>query len=343
MASRIEAVRAKWTALVERHPWVRWVQRWGLASASFVSGLVTLFIFRQGIAFFPVVIGYLLILWVGGAVFAEVRPRLEGRTRSFIRAALDYVIQGMYHTVLLFLLPIYYASTTLGSRNAAFLLVLAAATLLATLDPWFKALVLPHRWAVHALFVFVCFASLNVGLPLIRVPSGLALILSAALSPLTLIPVVRRARGRSWALAGLLAAVTSIVVVVGVWAVRAWIPPVPLRLAQATFARAVEKLEPVDPVSRMPVADLLRWGRLVCLTAVSAPVGLREPITHLWSKDGIPVSRVSLSVVGSSREGGYRTYSSKSTFGPDPAGRWSMDVLTRYGQLIGRVRMVVTP
>lgn len=39
---------------------------------------------------------------------------------------------------------------------------------------------------------------------------------------------------------------------------------------------------------------------------------------------------------------GYRTFSRTTAMGPDPVGRWSVDVLTGSGQLLGRVRLSVT-
>jgi hypothetical protein len=42
-------------------------------------------------------------------------------------------------------------------------------------------------------------------------------------------------------------------------------------------------------------------------------------------------------VLGGRREG-YRTYSRKTSFPDDAEGRWSVDVVTASGQLIGRLR-----
>ncbi|MBS1116715.1 MAG: hypothetical protein H6Q87_1099, partial [candidate division NC10 bacterium] len=81
-------------------------------------GLVTLLVFRRGIEYFPVFIGYLLLLWLAGVVFAGARQNLAGRAPRALSAAIDYTVQTLLHGLLLFLLPIYYASTTLRSGNA---------------------------------------------------------------------------------------------------------------------------------------------------------------------------------------------------------------------------------
>src|SRR5204862_8093220 len=124
-------------------------------------------------------------------------------------------------------------------------------------------------------------------------------------------------------------------------AARAWVPPAPLRLARATRARDVVDGEPVAPLGPTLGVDDLRG--LVAFTAVYAPAGLRQPIAHVWRRDGRVVSVVALSPVHGGRRDGFRTFSRKSVVPADPAGRWSVDVVTDSGQLIGRLRFRVTP
>jgi Protein of unknown function (DUF2914) len=85
------------------------------------------------------------------------------------------------------------------------------------------------------------------------------------------------------------------------------------------------------------------WGSLAVFTAVSAPAGLREPVFHVWSKNGVVLERIPLSPVQGGVQGGFRTYSRKADLGRDPVGSWSVDVVTAHQQLIGRVRLSVTP
>ena len=331
-----------WTALAERHRWLKWAAEWGISAASLTLGIFTLIVFRRGADYFPWILGYLILLWVGGVVFARVRKALEVRNRHLIRVAFDFAIQNLHQDLLLFLLPIYYVSTTLSSRNVSFFVLLLTAAIITTIDPLYRATILRYPWTGHALFAFGLFASLNVGLPLIRMRSAWALVLSAVLSLLALTPAIRREFGLSWRNATLGAALVACLGATILWSVRDWIPPGPLRLSAATFARSVDNLEPVEPIGRVSAADLQAWGELVCYTAVSAPAGLREPIYHLWRKDGIQVARVALSPILGGRPGGYRTYSKRSELGTDLAGHWTVDVLTVQGQLIGRVRLVVT-
>lgn len=331
-----------WTALTERHRWLQWAAEWGISAASLLLGIFTLMVFQRGADYFPWILGYLILLWVGGVVFARVRKALEVRDRHLIRIAFDFTIQNLHQDLLLFLLPIYYASTTLSSRNVSFFILLLTAAIITTIDPWYRATILRFPWTGHALFAFGLFASLNVGLPLIQVRSAWALVLSAVLSLLALTPAIRRGFGLSWRNATLGAVLGACLGATVLWSVRAWIPPGPLRLSAATFARSVEKLEPVEPIGKVSAADIQAWGSLICFTAISAPAGLREPIYHVWRRDGAQVARVALSPILGGRPGGYRTYSKRSDLGVELAGRWAVDVLTAQGQLIGRVRLVVT-
>jgi hypothetical protein len=52
---------------------------------------------------------------------------------------------------------------------------------------------------------------------------------------------------------------------------------------------------------------------------------------------------VDLSPVRGGRREGFRTYSRKAAFPADPAGRWTVDVTTSSGQLVGRLSFRVTP
>jgi len=128
----------------------------------------------------------------------------------------------------------------------------------------------------------------------------------------------------------------------GAWAVRPWIPPAPLHVARGTLAWDVAALEPVEPRSVISVSELKSRGGVVCFTAIYAPPGLREPISHVWRKDGLVVATARLSPIRGGRAQGFRTYSRRADLGPNPVGRWVVDVLTADGQLIGRVRFEVT-
>jgi len=327
---------------MRRRAWFPWARKWGVSLASLASGLLALFVFRRGLPNIAWIVGYLLLLWLVFAVFTQLRAPLLARGRHLVLDAVDYTMQTLYHNLLLFVLPSYYASATLTAANAWFVLLLAAGALVTAVDPWYRAVVHPRRWLNHALLALSMFAALNVALPLVGLRPFWALEGSVVFCALALTPALRRLGG-SWKGAAIRAVVFAGAAVVLLAPLRAWIPPAPLHLARATLAWSVSGLEPVGPLeSPISAANLRSLGGIVAYTAIYAPAGLREPVFHVWKKDGRAVATVPLSPVRGGRAEGFRTYSHKTDFGPSPAGRWEVDVVTEHGQLVGRLRFVVT-
>src|SRR5256885_1304765 len=216
---------------------------WGVSLASLSGGILTIFVFQRGLPHVAWIVGYLLLLCLLFAFLVEMRRPLEESGRKsgrFILTAANYTIQTLYHAILLFLIPAYWASTTLTSINVVFLAVLVAMAVLATFDPWYRALVHPRPGPGSPFFAVSPFAPPNLGLPLIGLP--------------------------------------------------------PAR---------------------------------------------RQPVRHVWRHNGQVVETVGLAPVLGGRREGYRTYSRKTAFPAEASGRWSVDVVTGGGQLIGRLRFRV--
>jgi hypothetical protein len=315
--------------------WRAFLRRWGISLASLASGLVTLLIFRRGVPHAGWIIGYVVVLWLLFAVLSQTREALLAGGRDLVVWAGDYTIQTLYHGLLLFVLPGYFASTTFDGVTVVFFAVLTAATLLTTIDPWYRAIVHPRPWLGLAFFGFSLFAGLNVALPLVGVPPAVAILWSAALGALGLTPTFFE-RARRWGPAGLRAAAVAVLAVGAAWIVRPAVPPAPVSLVRPTLARAVTDLEPVT------MGELIAWGGLTAFTPVAAPAALLQAIEHRWRHEGRVVSTVRLPTpVHGGRPGGFRTYSRKTDFPPDARGSWTVDVVTASGQLIGRVRFWV--
>jgi hypothetical protein len=343
ITSWLDTVRVRWVKLTARFRWLRWAEKWGISAISLVLGGLTILIFRRGIEYFPWFVGYLLLFWLAGVALAEIRHLLASGGRRLFAMVVDYTVQTLFHGLLLFLLPIYYASTTLMSANVWFLVALAGAALITTIDPWYREIVLRFDWIRVLLFGFGIFASLNVAFPLIRVPSSWDLLLSGFVSILALAPIFRRGSDTPWSAALVRASLWGVAFALFVWVLREWIPPVPLHLTRATFAKSVVQLEPVQPVAVLSTAELRAWGGVAAFSAVAAPAGLWEPIYHLWRKDGTIVEMISLSPIRGGLRAGFRTYSRKTDLGQNLAGSWTVDVLTTQDQLVGRIRLEVTP
>ena len=333
-----------WTQLDARYPWVGWVWRWGISLWSLALGLLTLFVFRRGLPHVGWIVGYLLLLWCIFAVFAELSGVLERRGRRLVVDAGEYVILSLCHNLLLFVLPAYYASATLTSVNAVFMALVVAAALVTAIDPAYRRLIHPRAWRRHLLFGFSVFAALNVALPLVGVRPILALEGSAAMAVLALTPALRQGGTVPWKKAHMRAAVLACLAMALVWYGRALVPPAPLFLAHTVAARAVTDLTPVDVIhDSVPAATVGEWGTLAAYTSVYAPGGLRQAIQHVWSRNGVVIARSPLSPVSGGRAAGFRTYSVTRRLTPPIEGRYTVDVVTASGQLIGRLRFAVTP
>jgi len=318
-----------------------WLRRWGISLASLAGGFLTLFVFRRELPHAHWIVGYLLLLWLLIVLSVQLRASLRTTTRArrLVLGAADYTIQTLYHGVLLFLLPAYWASTTVDSPNVAFLLVLAALALLATFDPWYRAMA---EWttSITDLFFFAsAFSALNVALPLVGVPPFWAMLLAAWTAVVGLAPALRRSRQWPWRQALKTTALVGLLVAALAFVARAGIPPAPLFVARSALARDVAAGEPVDELGTSLSADDLRG--IVAFTAVYAPAGLRQPISHVWRREGQVVSVVKLAPIHGGRRGGFRTFSRKSVAPAEAEGRWSVDVITDSGQLIGRLRFRV--
>jgi hypothetical protein len=323
---------------------VGWLVRWGISVGSLVTGVLVLFVFRRELPHARWIVGYVLLLWLLFAILTQVRQALEARGRRLVVTAADYTIQTLYHGLLLFLLPAYWASTTLTSLNAVFLALLLALAVLATVDPWYRALVHPRPWLGLVFFIVSIFGALNLALPLVGLPPDAGLLLAAWTATVALTPVVRRARGWWWSRTVAVMAAAGVFAATVVWTVRVAIPPAPLSLAHAVFARGVSDLEPVGPVGgTLTEGELRGAGALVAYTAVHAPAGLSQPVAHVWRRDGDVTARVSLAPVQGGRQQGFRTFSRMTSFPREVTGRWTVDVVTTSGQLIGRLRIRVTP
>lgn len=327
-------------------PFLAWLRRWGVSFASLGGGVLALFVFRRGLPHVAWIVGYLLLLWLLVAVLAEMRQPLQaagGKSRRLIMSAADYTIQTLYHGLLLFVLPAYYAATTLTSLNAPFLALLVALALLATLDPWYQALVQPRSWVGCVFLVVSVFAALNVALPLVGVPPFPSLVASAFLASVALAPAVRHERRDTWPSALRLTVAVGVVAATLAMLGRGFVAPAPLFMASATLAWEVGSIDSRAPLPDSIGAAELKQRGLVAYTAIYAPAGLAQPVSHVWRQNGRVVTAVTLSPVEGGRREGFRTFSRKTVFPADPAGRWTVDVMTGSGQLVGRLRFRVSP
>lgn len=334
-----------------------WKQRalWLIALAQRYPGLIALFGFVSGVASFVLVERHeslakvialvMLVSWLWLVLEGLLRRALARwlgiRMPGLV---LRYLTQMIHQESLFFILPFFFITTAWNSGQAIFTGLLGAAALIAIIDPLYYHWLAPKRWVYLAYHTLTLFAVLLTALPIIlhlstpqsyRWALGAAVVLSFP-SLAGLLSVQRWWRGL---------AMCALALVLGGsgWLLRSWVPPATLWLTEVAVTTEV------DGGQRMPGASLkrisaaeLQSGGLFAYTAINAPRGLNERIYHVWRHNGVRVDQIALEIKGG-RKAGYRAWTHKLNFPPNPQGRWQVQVMTEAGQMIGTLRFRVTP
>jgi hypothetical protein len=94
-----------------------------------------------------------------------------------------------------------------------------------------------------------------------------------------------------------------------------------------------------------PVFHAANGEGVYVYTSIFAPTGLSTTVVHQWqwydeaAKEWVSAGAIRFNIVGG-RDNGYRGYSFKGGLKP---GSWRVNVLTSYGQQIGRVSFTIVP
>ena len=273
------------TAWLRRHETALWWLHSGWALA---IGIGVLWLGARNYAWLRVTYAYVAFIWL--ASFALPRllrsPRIPAPWHRPLQLAVNYFVKNFYQQLLFFVLPVYWASTTFGARNSWFVVLVAASAVLSTFDVVYDRYLSAKRHLTAVFFGFNLFACVNVVLPVLwSVSTAAALRISAALAVLGMMSIAverPRLRRRSTT-AGLV--LGSLAVAALVEFGRPLIPPAPLRVVRAEFGDQIQRQPPVIP---RPLTTLGAGfsGRLYLVTAISAPLGLRDRVRHVWSVDG---------------------------------------------------------
>ncbi|MBA1190354.1 DUF2914 domain-containing protein [Pseudomonas entomophila] len=321
--------------LLKRYPGV-------IALGGFLSGIGSFILVDRQASLASWIAVVMLVSWVW-LMLENTLTRLFARAfkREIPQPLLRYATQMIHQESLFFVLPFFFVTTTWNSGQLVFTGLLAAAGLISIIDPLYYKWLAPRRWLFMALHTLTLFAALLTALPIIlhlttaesfKLALGAAMLLSfpslASSFPIT-------CWRRALAVLGLTLAVGA-----GGWLLRSWVPPATLWMTDVAVSTQVQGREPGDSLKQVDV-DQLRRNGLYAYTAINAPRGLDERIYHVWQLNGQEVDRIALDIHGGRKEG-YRAWTHKQNFPPDPTGRWQVRVLTEDGQVIGVLRFKVT-
>jgi len=314
---------------------------WWLHSIyALMLGIGFMWLAKRNFAYLRVAVFHLSFIWLSSLFLPRLLKyrRLPPRWAPGLKHLVNFFNKNFYQQMVFFVLPIYYASTTLGSRNVVFVALIGLSALLATLDVVYDRHVSVKRGLTATFFAFNLFVLINVMLPILwSVSNTLTTRISAILALLSFLtlnyPAAQSAVRRVAIVFGISAAFLA-VVELG----RPLIPPAPLRLTHGEFGRDFDR-ESMQVVS--PLLQLSSNGplRLHGLTAVKAPLGLREQLRHRWYENGRLVCVSPLYNMVGGREEGFRLWTS-CTFGSiRDRTDLQLDLETEGGQLIGRATL----
>ena len=320
--------------LFKRYPGV-------IALGGFISGIASfILVDRQaGLASWIAIL--MLVSWVW-LMLENTFTQLFAKVfkREIPQPLLRYATQMIHQESLFFVLPFFFITTTWNSGQLVFTGLLTAAGLISIIDPLYYKWLAPRRSLFLALHTLTLFAALLTALPIIlhlttaqsfKLALGAAMLLSFP-SLASSFPI------NHWRRAVMLVAVTLAVGGSG-WLLRSWVPPATLWLNDVAISTEVQNRTPGASLKQVS-ASQIRSSGLYAYTAINAPRGLNERIYHVWQFNGKEVDRIALDIHGGRKEG-YRAWTHKQNFPPNPVGKWQVRVLTEDGQVIGVLRFKV--
>jgi hypothetical protein len=328
-------------ALVERHERILWTLHslWALA-----LGVVVMWLGSRHFAWLRVTLLYLAFLWVTSLFVPGLvdRPEHPSRWRGRLRYIINYFHKNFYQQLLFFLLPVYWASTTVPSLNVLFVVVLACSALTSTLDVFYDRHLSVRRGLLAVFFAFNLFACINVMLPVLwGISNRVAMPLSAGLAVAAFATIRYRLRDLASFPVRRHVGIAAIALVLLLALGRAFIPPAPLRMLKTDFGAGIDRraLQVTAPLDSLPAG----WsGRVYAVTAIYAPLALRDRLAHRWYLNGSLVYASPSYLVAGGREQGFRLWTSAVVTNLPPGSDVRVEVRTEAGQLVGLARVRAT-
>jgi len=296
----------------------------------------------RNFAFLRITVFHIAFIWLSSLSLPRLvnHPRITARWARWLRLLVNYFNKVFYQQLLFFVVPIYYASATFWSRNICFVLLLGFSAFLSTQDILYDRYLSAKRALTAIFFSFNLLACINVMLPVLwGVANTRALRISGLLAWLGFVTLYYRGRGLG-------PRPRTLIVLVGFFLLalvelgRPFVPPAPLRLVKVEFGRGLHKesLQITSPLRELPPAASVQ---IYGLTAIRAPLGLREKVRHRWYRNSKPVYVSASYLVTGGRKEGFRFYTKSSFEDVRPGTIVQLDLETEGGQLIGRARLRV--
>ena len=296
---------SEWFTLHETKLW--WLHSlWALA-----FGIGVMWLGSRNFAYLRIAIIHVAFIWITSMALPFIirGGSLSKPWRGRAQLLINYLNKNFYQQLLFFILPVFWLSTTPGSRNVLFVVLLATAALLSTMDLVYDRHVAVRRVLTALFFSFSVFAGAAAALPILwQIETAYALWLAAviaAVGAVTLIMSERRIDWqRTWFAGGLIVLGLFLMVEYG----RPFIPPAPLRIQNADFGTQMEMRDGPRITKKIGATPSDPRGQVYVVTAIYAPRGLHDRVRHVWYQGALALSRSRWYDVDGGRKEGYRLW-----------------------------------
>lgn len=270
-------------------------------------------------------------------------PKLDLKWKHRIRLAINYFNRNFYQQLLFFVLPLYYMSTTLWSKNMVFIVLVAASAVLSTMDIVYDRVISVKGFVMSMFFAFNLFAGINVMLPIIwGVRTIHAVRVSAIVAFLGFatfcFQLTHLEKLKKWLITGAAAMMFLLISEFG----RPFIPPVPLQLGEVTFGTGIiqKTFQIQNPLVNLPVGnsrdDPLDRCKIYVLTNINAHLEVEEKVGHIWYLNGKKIYASQFYHINGHKDKGFRLWTFWTLRRIPPDSVLTIQVETEGGQIIGR-------
>lgn len=323
--------------VIRRHPHI-------MALIGFVSGSLSFLLAQRQEETSRIIAICMLMTWVWLIFERPIRHFLVTFLRFKLSpVALKFATQLVHQESLFFALPFFVVTTTWGSPQMLFTLLLIGAAVVSIVDPIYYKRIVASRWLLPLYHGFAIFALLLTALPIVvSMTTAQSYLVALVVAGLISVPMVTRTiSGPQWWVWPSRAAVLLTMGMIG-YALEYWVPPATLWATDIAITQELDEERRLHGPALFNISeeDLHRDG-LYAFTAIKAPLGLREVIYHEWRHEGVLIDRIAL-VIDGGRQAGYRSWSEKDNFPAESRGQWELKLLTAGDQMIAQRTFVVT-
>ncbi len=295
---------------------------------AFTSSLVCVFLLKRGFEYVPLAIVSVFFAFF----FITFKLYRMKSTKGVLTKLWDAALIFMLNNMLLFVLPFYFQSMTVPSRNILFAPVLFGLAVIVNWYDLYQRLIARHPMRSSLFYAVTFFCVLNFLLPILFGMRNIwSLLISGGIAAAAVIlfvyPHIDLLRNKKNTLIFLMG---ICVFFAFLWTGRSLIPPSPLKMTGATACREIVDFKPFDQFRSIRKDDI---KEVYFYSSIFAPRGLSEGIDHVWYHNGRKLFSVELSEIRGGRKQGFGTWSRH--FILEGQGKYRVEVWTDGGQLLG--------